>query len=55
VDPLLTLIAVLLFSLSVVLFVYGIRERRRERGEVIDLRDRALDSAVDTVRQNVSL
>jgi hypothetical protein len=30
VDPMLTLVAALLFALSVVLFAYGIRERRRE-------------------------
>ena len=59
VDPALTALAVLLFVASMALFVYGFRERGRERAvaaePVIDLRDAAIApaAAAEGVRQPV--
>ena len=54
-DPALTALAVLLFVASMALFVYGFRERGRERARamepVIDLRDPAPVAAPARARQ----
>lgn len=59
VDPALTALALVLFAASMALFVYGFRERGRERAvaaePVIDLRDAAIApaAAAEGVRQPV--
>ena len=56
-DPALTALALVFFAASMALFVYGFRERGRERARaaepVIDLRDRVVAPAAEGVRQPV--